>query len=37
MYYSNKHQLFYTCDQSTGGKWGSMVCELLMKPVNIDS
>ena len=37
MYYSNKHQLFCTCVQSTGGKLGSIVCELLLKPVNNDS
>ena len=36
MYYSNKHQLFCTHDQSAGGKWGGMVCKLLLKPVNND-
>ena len=36
MYYSNKCQLFCTCKQSEDGKRGSMVCELLLKPVNND-
>ena len=29
MYYSNKCQLFCTCEQSAGGKRGGMVCEWL--------
>ena len=34
--YSNKCQLFCTCEQSAGSKRGSMVCKLLLKPVNND-
>ena len=34
MYYPNKCKLFCTCEQSTGGKGGGMVCELLLKLVN---
>ena len=34
MYYSNKCQLFCTHEHSAGGKRDSMVCELLLKPVN---
>ena len=36
MYYSNKCQLFYTHEQSAGGKRGGMVCESLLKPLNND-
>ena len=36
MHYSNKCQLFCICEQSACGKRGSMVCELLLKPVNND-
>ena len=36
MHYSNKCQLFCTCEQSEGGKKGSMVCKLLLKPINND-
>ena len=37
MYYSNKCQLFYTCEQSeAGNKTGSIVCKSLLKPVNND-
>ena len=37
MYYSNKCQLFCTCEQLVGGKKGGMVRKLLLKPVNNDS
>ena len=37
MYYSNKCQLFCTCEQLAGGKRGGMVCESLLKSVNNDS
>ena len=36
MYYSNKCQLFYTREQSAGGKRGGIVCESLLKSVNND-
>ena len=36
MYYSNKWQLLCKHEQSAGGKRGSIVLELLMKPVNKD-
>ena len=34
MYYSNKCQLFCKHECLPGGKRGSMVCELLQKPIN---
>ena len=36
MYFSNKCQLFCTCEQMGGGKRGGMVCESLLKPLNVD-
>ena len=34
IYYSNKCQLFCTCEHSAGGKRGGKICELLLKPVD---
>ena len=36
IYYSNKYQLFCTCEYSAGGKRGSKVCKSLLKLVNKD-
>ena len=36
IYYSNKCQLFCTCEHSAGGKRGSKVCKSLLKPINKD-
>ena len=36
IYYSNKCQLFCTCQHSEGGKRGSKVWELLLKPIYKD-
>ena len=33
---SNKCRLFYTREQSAGGKRGGIVCKSLLKPVNND-
>ena len=36
MHYANKCELFCTHEHSAGGKGGSKVCELWLKPVNKD-
>ena len=36
IYYSNKCQLFCTCEHLAGGKRGGKVCESLLKLVNKD-